>query len=378
MRIIDRYMLRQFVQVFLICFSSLTGLYIVFDAFGNLDEFLRYAEKEGNLLGTMGQYYAYRSIFFFDRMSGVLALVAAMFTVTWIQRYNELTALLAAGLPARRILKPVIVAAIAISLIAALNREAVIPFISGHLGRSSKDLAGEMGRDLQPQYDHQSDFLFRGKQVFDKERRIAEPSFLLRKSLAQFGRQISADNAYFQPANDHHPAGYLLRGVRDPADIASRPAARIGDRLVIYTPLESPEWLKPDECFVASNVGFDQLSGGKEWRQYSSTWQLIRGLRNPSLEFGADVRVAIHGRVVQPLLDITLLFLGLPLVLTRENRNLFLAIGLCMAAVSLFMLVVLAAQYIGTASIVSPALAAWLPLFIFVPVAVSLCEPLRQ
>jgi hypothetical protein len=48
-----------------------------------------------------------------------------------------------------------------------------------------------------------------------------------------------------------------------------------------------------------------------------------------------------------------------------------------MVAVSLFMLVVLASQYVGTVSLVSPALSAWLPLFLFVPVAVSLCEPLR-
>ena len=102
-----------------------------------------------------------------------------------------------------------------------------------------------------------------------------------------------------------------------------------------------------------------------------------RGLRNPSLDFGADVRVSIHGRIVQPLLDMTLLFLGLPLVLTRENRNMFVAIGLCMVAVTMFMMIVLASQYIGAVSLVSPAFAAWLPLFIFVPVAVNLCEPLR-
>ena len=41
MTIIDRYLLRQFLQTFLICYLSLTGLYIVFDAFTNLEDFLR-------------------------------------------------------------------------------------------------------------------------------------------------------------------------------------------------------------------------------------------------------------------------------------------------------------------------------------------------
>ena len=45
-------------------------------------------------------------------------------------------------------------------------------------------------------------------------------------------------------------------------------------------------------------------------------------------------------RIVRPLLDITLLFLGLPLVVTRESRNVFLAIGMCIALSTAFMLVV--------------------------------------
>ena len=43
--IIDRYMLRQFVQVLVICFLSLIGLYIVIDAFGHLDHFVDYCRK---------------------------------------------------------------------------------------------------------------------------------------------------------------------------------------------------------------------------------------------------------------------------------------------------------------------------------------------
>ena len=123
MRTIDRYLLMQFLKVFVICFFSLTGLYIVIDGFSNLDDFMIYADEHGQLLSVMGQYYAYQSLSFFDRTSGILTLIAAMFTVTWIQRHNELTALEAAGLSKGRIIKPVIVAVAAISVLAAANRE---------------------------------------------------------------------------------------------------------------------------------------------------------------------------------------------------------------------------------------------------------------
>jgi lipopolysaccharide export system permease protein len=105
---------------------------------------------------------------------------------------------------------------------------------------------------------------------------------------------------------------------------------------------------------------------------------LIRGLRNRSLDYGAGERMVIHARMVQPLLDMTLLFLGLPLVLSRSNRNVFLAIGMCLALVVAFMLVVMGCKYLGANYWLEPSLAAWLPLMIFVPCAVALSPPLRE
>ena len=113
---------------------------------------------------------------------------------------------------------------------------------------------------------------------------------------------------------------------------------------MIITPRDAPEWLRPDQCFVVSDVTFEQLTDQQSWREFSSTAQLIAGLRGRNPDFGGGVRVVIHGRFVQPLLDMTLLFLGLPLVVTRGNRNVFVALGLCGAVVTVFMLVVMGCQ----------------------------------
>ena len=56
----------------------------------------------------------------------------------------------------------------------------------------------------------------------------------------------------------------------------------------------------------------------------------------------------------------------------------FLAIGLCVGLVVGFVLVVAACQYLGSIYWLEPALAAWLPLMIFIPSAVAMCEPLRR
>lgn len=373
MWIIDRYLLRQFIKTFVICYLSLTGLYIVFDAFTHLDEFLNYTERSEGLLSLMGSYYAYQSILFFELTSGLLTLVAAMFTLAWIQRHNELTALMSAGISRIRVVLPVISAAVVIALVATANRELVIPRIRDQLARQPSNLMRDHSQQLQPRYDNQTDVLIRGKSVYGDRQRIEQPDFLLPDKLSQYGNKLAAENAFYKLPQRNRPGGYLLVNVAQPRDLGSRPSLRLGGRLVLITPRDA-DWLKPNQCFLVSDVSFEQLTGGQAFRKFSSTAQLISGLRNPSLDFGADVRVAIHSRMVQPFLDVTLLFLGLPLVVSRESRNVFLAIGLCIGVVTVFLLVVIGFQHLGSIYLVDSALAAWAPLILFVPPAVWLAE----
>jgi lipopolysaccharide export system permease protein len=375
--IIDRYMLRQFVHVLAICFLSLVGLYIVIDAFGHLDHFVDYADKHGNLLGTLAQFYAYRSMAFFDRTSGVLALVAAMFTVTWIQRHNEMTALMAAGIPRLRVLRPVLIAAVLVSVVAAANRELVIPQIREHLALDSKNLGGERESIMQPRYDSQTDVLIGGQKIVVDGRRIIEPSFVLSAGLDTFGKQLTAREAQYVPPTGTRPGGYLLSGVKAPKLLLTQSSLSIDGTPIVITPPDA-DWLQGDQVFVVSGVSFELLSAGATWRDFASTRELVRELRSPSTDSGNDVRVAVHYRLLQPFLDTTLLFLGLPLVVSRGNRNPFIAIGLCLGVVTVFMLVSLGCKSLGTQGWMQPTLSAWLPLIIFAPLAVAMSEPLRR
>lgn len=372
MRIIDRYMLRQFLKTFVVCYLSLTGLYIVFDAFTNLEEFIRCGDKAGGLFQLMATFYGYKAILFFDRTAGLLILVSAMFTVSWIQRHNEMTALMAAGIPRVRVVAPLIVAAVAITFAAAANRETVIPRFRDEMARTPNDLIGDKGQMLDARYDNRTDILMRGDRTYADRKRIEQPNFLLPRDLRHYGKQIVAEEAFYLPPEADRPGGYLFEGVSQPRDLENRPTLELDGQPVVITPRSAPKWLNPGQCFVVSQITFDQLTGGRMFREFSSTAQLIRGVHNASLDFGADVRVAIHTRMVTPLLDMTLLFLGLPLVVTRRNRNVFLAIAMCAGVTTLYLLTIIGAQHLGAMLVVSPALGAWLPLIVFVPVAVGL------
>ena len=57
MRILDRYLLTQFVQVYLICFLSFIGLFIVIDAFQHLDQFVANPAAPGRRQALLFEFY---------------------------------------------------------------------------------------------------------------------------------------------------------------------------------------------------------------------------------------------------------------------------------------------------------------------------------
>ncbi len=186
-----------------------------------------------------------------------------------------------------------------------------------------------------------------------------------------------ADAAFYHPPTPDRPGGYRLKHVQQPPGLTQKPSliGRSGEPVVLC-PKDAP-WLAEDECFVISEVDFDQLSGQAAWRHWSMA-QLIGTVHNKSLDYGADVKVAIHARLLKPLWDMNLLLLGLPLILSRDNRNVFLAVGLCLAVTVAFLLAIYGFQFLGEAVYISPQLAAWLPLLIFVPAAAGLARPLME
>ncbi len=376
MTIIDRYVLRQFLQIFVICFLSLGGLYVVIDAFQHLDSFSSYAEERGSLLGAISEYYAYQSFDLFDRTSGILAMIAAMFTVTWLQRHQELTAIMAAGISKFRAIRPILIAAVMVSFLGMLNREFVIPQVRNELTRDTKDLSGSELRDLEPRFDGQTEIVLGGDKTVAKERRIVKPTFVLPDSLSKFGKQLVAENGYFLDRTADHPAGYLLDKVSVPGNINKVSSLRSEGRVLVVTHKDAA-WLKPGQAFVVSNVPFELLANGSSWRRYASIGEMLRELNEPSTEPGTDLRVAVHTRILQPFMDTTMLMLGLPLMFSRRNRNVFVAISICLLAGISFSMVTLVCQSLGGLSLLRPTLAAWLPLLVFVPIAVALGHAFR-
>lgn len=378
MTLIDRYVLSLYVKALFLALIVLGGMYVFIDMIGNFDDLYAYTKDDawGSFPALLLEYYGPRVLWVFDRTAGMLAMAAALFSVTWMMRTQELTAILAAGVRPSRVIRPIILATILVAGIAAANREFWLPQVRSQLARNAQDWRGEKLKGCTPQFDPRSDVLLDGKKAIGKERRIQEPNFkLVSPELNAWGRQIAAESAWYLPYENGRPAGYLMTGVKLPANLANLNSLVLNGEPILLSPRDTP-WLKADQCFVVSVVSFEQFSLGASWRQNLSTQELVLGLKNRSLQTGADMLVTMHGRFLQPVLDLTLVFLGLPLVLSRGSRNIFVAGAICLSLMATFFVTNLVCQGMGNNYLLSPPLAAWLPMLLFGPVAFVLAKPM--
>src|SRR5688500_11899329 len=126
MKILDRHVLASFLKNYLISFLVLIGLYVVLDMVFAFDEFAEVQDKVGGQGGAesalavvrhITKYYFYRSFLIYVFLAGVIPVVAAACTIIRLTRVNELTAVLAAGVPLLRTAAPVILCGCVLAIV---------------------------------------------------------------------------------------------------------------------------------------------------------------------------------------------------------------------------------------------------------------------
>ena len=104
MRILDRYVLRNFLQVYLYCIAGFISIWLVFDISDNISTFID--ERISLLLAV--RYYATQVPQVFIILLPVSLLLALLFTLGRMSRANEVVSMLTAGVSLPRVLVPLI------------------------------------------------------------------------------------------------------------------------------------------------------------------------------------------------------------------------------------------------------------------------------
>ena len=330
MRKLDRYIAWNFIAPFAIATAFITGLYIVGDAFGKLDDYIEEAGAIGEALARMTQMYALRIPAFVAPIVPMGMLFGAAYGISQLSGRNELTAMKACGIGLWRILAPVYVAAAVIALLGMANRELLVP-------RVETDVAGDLAR-----YTGEAKKFRRVTLCLERE----ETWFTMEYNVE---RRRARSVSITRPTTREHIRALEARPVAGGWVLTD---ATVGDqtfpRFTLKTALRRRDveraLVDPSVCPI------------------SDLRDLIRA--EPA---NRAYRMLYHARLTYPFVGIILVGLGLPFVIGHERigRSRLLGVGVCVVICMIFYTVNFVAHNLGKTGYLPPALAAWLPTVVF-------------
>ncbi len=379
MNTLDRYVLIAFLKNYLISLFVLIGLWVVLDMVFNFDEFA-VSDRAGGavsavqIVGAIGRYYFFQAFQVFNLLAGVIPVVAAAFTLMRMSRSNELSAVLAAGVPLLRMAMPIVVPAVLLSFLVVVNQELVVPNLIPQLTRDRGQTAGRAGKsfEVSPISDAGGRFLVSGTfepagvgRIGGGAADVLDPTFVRFVAPWHPAEMVTADRAVWNAAEKRWDltAGRRVRkltaGRTDPAAIDTYPG-----------------FITPEQIALARSGKFLDLL---------STSRINQLLARPSGESVANLLRVKHERMARPVINVILVLLAIPAVLTREPGQLRFAVtqfgllvGSCMGLVFLTQLFATANPLGPGWAATWPAIVAWLPIFLYGPIAVILLDGVRS
>lgn len=123
MRLLDRYVLRNFFEPFLLCFGGIISIMLIFDLYGNIQDFIEYHTPPL----TVARFYLTQLPAMAMLALPVGLLLALLFSLSKMSRHNEIISMLTAGVSVVRVVVPLIIMGILASLLCLVLNTAAAP-----------------------------------------------------------------------------------------------------------------------------------------------------------------------------------------------------------------------------------------------------------
>ena len=137
--------------------------------------------------------------------------------------------------------------------------------------------------------------------------------------------------------------------------------------------------LNTGQIFVkVEQMNFRRMTRSKTWYQYASLMEIVSEMEETGAQQLSCLATQLHQRLAAPLVTLVTIALGLGIFLRESSKNVFLNTGLCLAGAAGIFLCTMIAKYLGDREYISTALAGWLPIMIFGPMAYMLRDGMQS
>lgn len=346
MRILDRYLLREFTVYLLLGLAGFVVIYAVVDIIEKLGSFLDHRASAA-LIAT---YYLNLVPKILVQMMPVALLLATFLALGQLNKFGELTAMRAAGISILRILVPVF----GVAVIAAVGTLLLSEFVVPKSARECNDILNRRIQQMQNMRGiERTDLTYLGqggriwymRLYIVPERRMHEVS-LQEFTRGQLVRRIDASEATWDGSR-----WVFVSGVKRTFDAQGREVAETFPRLAVGGLAERPEDFSRDDI-------------RPEEMNYFELAAYIQRLRTSGARV-ANYLVDLHMKLAFPMICVVVVLIGGSLATRMRMQSAALGFGLSIAIAILYYAVMRAGQALGHNGAMPPYLAAWLGDMIF-------------
>jgi len=357
---------KNFLIGYFIAFCVLTGLRIIIDLFVNLDEFTEHADLEtAAVIKNIFTFYLLNSTLYFRDFAGMITVVAAAFSFGKMVRHNELVAVMASGVSLKRIIFPIVFLALLLTGVLVIDQELIIPPLADKLVRSQGDLPGQETYQVRFISDGNGSLINSLK--FDVETStLFNPTIELRRQIEpgiwEVTGRIDAEKAVYNA-----PAGRWDLYTRSP---------KTGQWLSHGWLFEkgSRKGLEP-VAFYRSDIRARDIPVRceSEHKTLLSLQQLM-ALEAQKIQITDMEQLSSqkHFHITDPLINLVMLMISLPILVCRDPKSVKSAVMISFALTGACFIFTFVCKILATEVIfdrVMPELWAWLPVFVFLPIA---------
>lgn len=375
---LDLYILRIFLGVYVVNLLSFCLIFVLIDLVENLDNFNRQADSLGELFNLMFRYYGINLPIVFCQVLGpIVCLTSGLFTLTLLQRSNELIPILANGRPYRRLFMPVLLAACLISAGTFLVQDLWLPGTREAFSEMSSKRKGRFEvRDLKYK-DAPAGTLILIRSYFINEQRAEGVLVLPTSPGKQDDSVISARQMqWVQPSQGR---GYWLmkKGWTSSyeqiefLDSEGRQTSR--SRLVTVPQPEVEGGAdRLSESFIERALETDLVPGALETHEAQVAHMSLAELKwKKENTTDRSWKGKYYSRIFHPVHNVILLLLGLPAIIYSGTTNVFFGAFLAACLGTAYFVVGAFCQELGAQGVLSPAIGAVLGPVLFLALSLT-------
>jgi lipopolysaccharide export system permease protein len=346
MKILDKYIFRQFAKAFMFTSIAFVCLFILINMVEKLDSFM---DKNLSML-AIARYYLLTIPSTILIISPVSALLSSILVAGRLSSSSELSAIRSAGVSMRQLLTPFFTGTIIILIINIFNAGWISPAAFTEKNRFEQRYFSK--HSLDPHDFRNIHILEPGNRIVSIGSFDPDNSKLTEVSIEEFrGTRLISRTDADTMRYDQKKSGWLMQN-------ASTRIFTGENESFHFTPLKPIKLVLSPHSLADINLLPDEMDIIRHYRYLSEKQGAgFSGLERSMVKF--------HNKVALPFASLIITLIGVPLSAKKKRGSLASEISITLFAGFLFLGLQKTSAILGYQGVISPMLAAWLPNILF-------------